>query len=497
MGDDLKQIRRLINQGEFKQAILVSQSLHDDDPLVLEVQAIAYSALGKDEEAYQYQSKALALAPHNTGLKKNLAVFAIKTHRHDVACQTLKDLYDPNAPDLGLLFNLVISAQKSGLDEETQKYCKTYLELDKSNLQIWRILVKSYVQGHQLEKALETYSSAQKHHKLAHQDYFNIGLVARDLGLLDDAEQAFVTALLETPDHVDSHFEYAQCLLARGQMADGFQEFEWRLQKANAPKWSYFPPLHKHETSESKRLLVYTEQGAGDAIHFSRYLRILEKHNIDYHLLCHPAIVPLFKELGLPASSHTDSPPVCDRQCSLLSLPYLYDIYETPIAPSIPPTLSIDHSTTSEKLNVGICWTGSKAFANNALRSCGLEPISHLLEINGVNWVSLMPDTSDDIREKYNLSTPLNLNSNYLETAHIIKNLDLVITVDTSVAHLSGLLGKKTWIILHSSPDWRWTSINDQSTLYPSLTIYKQENYGQWESVIDRIKTNLIALTKK
>lgn len=496
MSFSIKQIRRLISQGAYREAIEACTNVEEKTAAHFDAQAVAYSALGDFENAFLLQEKAINCASDEKAFLNNLAIYAIKTNRHDVALKCWTALYVGTSPPLEIRFNMALAALKTNDRANAQQHLISYTKDETGNANAWRILADLYASQQALEEALECYDHIIRLNKANEDDYFKQGLIARDLNQLDRAQEAFTKTLHIVPNHIDAHFELAQILLAKGNSQHGFEEFEWRLKRKNAPRWAYFPSYQKGEDITGKKLLIYAEQGAGDTIHFSRYIPLLKKLDITPHLICQPSLVPLLNEYGIDATDHTELPPICDRQCALLSLPYLFDFlnFVPPLEP--PESLKPYKSRHVKEMRVGICWSGSQQFSNNHLRSCGFESLCPVFEISEIEWTSLIPGTSIDIAERFQINAPLQENNSYLDTARIINDLDIIITVDTSIAHLSGIMNKETWVLLHNSPDWRWAQSPEKKRLYPSHKLFRQKNYGQWDEIVAIVKEELEARVK-
>lgn len=498
MTETLQHIRRLITEQAYDEAIRLCKDTKN--PYILEAQAIAYSALSNFEKAYELQKKARELNKTNIALRNNLAIYAAQTNRHGEAYDHWIELFKDKEIPLEVRYNLAISAWKTNSLVNAHNHLKKYIDHKKNDPKALRLLASISIASQNLEKALSCYEKVKKIEPLHITDLYQIGLISRDINDLFIAKKSFKEILSIDPNHTESHFEYAQILLREQKYDAGFKELEWRLKRQNAPKWTYFPELEKGEDIRGKTLLVYAEQGAGDTLHFIRYLPLLKSHNIQHHLLCQPTLVSFLKALGFNAIDHTTPPPVCDRQAPLMSLPYRLN---TPLCPKqidIPKELLTTATASGLNLRVGLCWSGSNQFSNNHLRSCGLDHLQGILDAKKTEWTCLIPEISDQDQKKIPKNTimkfPLKPNSTYNETAKLIKNLDLIITVDTSVAHLAGTLKKETWLILHQPPDWRWFYDTNKSTLYPSIRIYRQKKHGKWSEVLAKLKDDLFQRSK-
>lgn len=313
-------------------------------------------------------------------------------------------------------------------------------------------------------------------------------------------------ALLRDPEQVDAHINLALACLTTGDYATGWKEFEWRLRKINVP----LPPVPKlpvHgmplETLRGATLLVHTEQGFGDTLQFVRYLPVLARLGVRIILSSPPSMTRLLASIeGIRQIAHGDILPVADYQTFLLSTPLLmYETLPEPISatPYLTPPADLaacwaERLPVKGFMKVGLAWAGREMKQSGYRRSLSIHDFHPLLRQPGVIFVSLQngPHAVDinllDGVEVLDCSSEIR---DFADTAAIIAGLDLVITIDTSVAHLAGALGKPVWVALLHSPDWRWGVEGEESVWYPSMRLFRQPVPGAWEPVIAEMATLL------
>jgi tetratricopeptide (TPR) repeat protein len=486
-------IRQLIDTGAYAQAIEACKRSDQSEPTILEALALAYGAQKRFEEAYHIQTKAYSLSDDNPSYLHNLAIYALQTGRHGEAYSAWETIYQDKEIPPQFRYNIALSAWKSNQYENAQKHLTLCLkEGSENDLKVLRLMVQACTANKDIECAITYYEKIAQITALDHNDLFLLSLMRRDFNRLDQAKEDLLKVLSLDPFHIEAHFEYAQMLLREQQYRLGFEEFEWRLKRSNAPKLSFFPEVQKGENLQNRTLLIYAEQGVGDTLHFLRYIALLRLKNVSYHLICHTSLVSLLIEFGINAQDHSQKLPLCDRQVPLMSLPHRLGLDHLPAQLDIPATFKKEKAPC-ERLKVGICWSGSSVFSNNHLRSCGLAVLKPLFHFKEIDWVCLMPSlsTSDQQDLPSEVKIPLDENNCYLDTALLVQELDLVITVDTSVAHLAGTLKKNVWLILHQPPDWRWFDDSSQSRLYPNIHIYRQNEYCEWGNVVSKITSDL------
>ena len=341
----------------------------------------------------------------------------------------------------------------------------------------------------------------------------NLGVVYRDSGDLARAEQYFRRVCSARPDDPAAHFNLAITLLRAGRLREGFHEYEWRWQVAQfAPQRRQFPqPLWRGEPLSSgsgidgsgssiggRRVLIYGEQGAGDAIQFVRYAPLVRNAGgkMTLEVLPHLERLMSWLEGGYPVVNALSAGVEFDVQCSLMSLPQRFgtelDSIPPPARFSIPAALRAKWAARlrTERMAVGVVWAANPTYLNNATRSVPPREFLPLTQLSGVQCWSLQvgPAAAETPGGMTNLAEEL---IDFAETAAVICELDLVITVDTAVAHLAGSLGKPVWLLLAYAPDWRWMLGREDTPWYPTMRLFRQKRPGEWGDVVERVLEEL------
>lgn len=331
---------------------------------------------------------------------------------------------------------------------------------------------------------------------------------------LDVAENYYRKAISLKPDFPEAHHNLGLLLLLTGHFQDGWREYEWRWKTPDVRKHlrAFSQSAWRGERIAGKRILVHAEQGFGDTIQFVRFIPLLAHQGSTVIVESPPPLFRLLSTMeGVDILLRRGEPiPVFDFHIPLLNLPGLMDTQCENIPASIPYLSSNEEErafwrkrlpTSGSELCVGIVWAGNAKHANDRLRSLPVRELTLLADIENVQWFSLQKSMPSSPVNTSNI--PLTLTDwttelrDYADTAALIDELDLVITVDTSVAHLAGALGKPVWIMLPYVPDWRWMLDQKTSPWYPTAVLYRQPQTGDWMSVLVEIKQDLIALSKK
>ena len=326
------------------------------------------------------------------------------------------------------------------------------------------------------------------------------------LGMIAQAETACRKAILLDPTFAAAHWNLALNLLLQGRYEEGWQEYEWRWRKPDftSPCRHTDMPLWDGSPLGGKTILLHAEQGFGDAIQFIRYAPLVAERGGTVVIECHPQLVRLFQSVvGVQSvvPFGTALPPF-SCQAPLLSLPGIFGTTLQNI-PSVHPYLRISGeqrlkwstlmSAYPMNIRIGVVWAGKKY--PDPLRSCRLAELGPLLSVQNVTFFSLqLGEEADQV-----ITTPFGMNlvdltgqiENFADTAALIDQLDLVISIDTAVAHLAGALGKQVYLMLPFAPDWRWLLERNDSPWYPKMRIFRQKRSGDWRDVITRVQAAL------
>lgn len=370
----------------------------------------------------------------------------------------------------------------------------------------------------------------------------NLGNALRMLGRIEEADAAFESALAQepgyanalknrgtlwvwageiqrglewyeqamriAPDDAELHRNLGIIFLLQGRYEEGWDQYRWRWRLPGMNRPALPVPIWEGQPIEGKSIFVYPEQGLGDAIQFARMIQMLDARGADVTLGCVPRLVPLLRSIRgvgriIPVGGQISR---VDYQASLVEV--ADRTWAGTGAVSGAPYLEIPDALVSywrrqlqtlTGKRIGICWQGNPSHHADPYRSVPLRTLRPLLDVEGVNWVSLQHGPGREQIAPMDLGTrlhqlPENLDQSggaFLDTAAVMQNLDLVITTDTSAGHLAGALGVPTWLLLGKVPDWRWGLSGETTPWYTAHRLWRQEKVGDWESVVDRMATEL------
>jgi tetratricopeptide (TPR) repeat protein len=328
----------------------------------------------------------------------------------------------------------------------------------------------------------------------------NLGVVYRDSGDLIRAEHYLRRACAARPNDPTAHFNLALTLLRAGRLREGFREYEWRwrVKQFAEQRREFSQPLWRGEPLNGRRILLHGEQGAGDTIQFVRYAPMVRSAGgeVIIEVLSHLERLLGWMDGAYRIVNALSAGVEFDVQCPLMSLPQRFgtelDSIPAPAHFSIPTAMQARWAERVQTglTNAGVVWAGNPKRYKDEVRSlpgCYLLPLTRL---TGVQWWSLQagPAVAQTPDGMVNLAEEL---TDFGETAAAISALDLVITVDTAVAHLAGSLSKPVWLLLPYTSDWRWMLGREDTPWYCSVKLFRQKRPGEWGEVIERVASAL------
>jgi hypothetical protein len=325
-----------------------------------------------------------------------------------------------------------------------------------------------------------------------------------------EAEHCYRTALAVDPSHAQTQFNLSYVLLRQGRMEEGWSRFEARDWPAYEVFAAHFAcPRWRGESLRGKSICICFDAGFGDTIQFARYLAVLRARGAaSVALICQPALKRLFASLAgldrLFAFDEVVPESEWDFWAPIMSLPFCLQTRLNSIPAALPylraereKVASWAERLTPARLRVGLCWQGNPRFENDRDRSLpSLASLAPLADIADISFVSLQKDSAEPARDLSLGSAILDAAPqlhDFSDTAAAIANLDLIISVDSAVAHLAGALAKPIWLLLpRYRTDWRWLSEREDSPWYPEvMRLFRQETAGDWTETISRVRAAL------
>ncbi|MBW8039423.1 MAG: tetratricopeptide repeat protein [Planctomycetes bacterium] len=475
-----------------------------------------YKALGKFEEAIEAYKKAISLRPDFAEAYSNMGFVLQLLGWFEASAEKCRRAVKLN-PSYAQAYNnlgLALQAQEQ-IAEAIENYTQA-LQIEPNYAQAYNNLGTALKSQGKFEDAIENYKHAIRLEPGFAETYNNLGRVLSAQGQIDKAIENYRCALKLKPDYAGAHWNLSYALLLRGRLIEGWEEFEWRREPSL--KFVTYPDCHQSQiwdgsTFAGKRLFVRSEQGLGDSIQFIRYLPMVKALG---GTVIFESPKPLFNILQdfdaidelVQACPEVNSDVEYDFYVPLMSLPGIFATTLETIPADLPylyaDPIKMEYwkdKFTEADFKVGIVWAGSPGYDNDHNRSCALKHFTALAKIEGVKLYSLQKGNAaaqlDELPPNITIHNFAEQLDDFTDTAAVIENLDLVISVDTAVAHLAGAMGKPVFVLLPFVPEWRWLLNRDDSPWYPTMRLFRQEKWGDWDGVFARAAEQLRILTEK
>ena len=471
--------------------------------------AVACHRAREWNQAIGYYEKALALAPDLAAGYQNMGLACYQAGDLNKAAQCYQRFLRLRPDSIDILTSLGAIYAQTGHPTEAQTCYRKALDLDPSNQSVHFNLGNLYLKTGELKSAAAHYRLVLHKNPEHTKALCNLGRAHHRMGDLAESLRLYDRALRLDADQPMVHVNRGVALLLKGQWPQGWREYEWRL-KCKTPQ-----PVYPHRLSggrwggepfSGKTILVHGEQGFGDAIQFVRYLPMVKACGGRVVLETHAALLRLFRKLdGVDqlielSAEHPPQVPY-DLHVPLCSLAGLFNV--TPFnQPATPQYLCAEEEKMtrwrsrlpSSGYNVGITWAGSDTYPE---RSCTLKDFTRLGHLQGINWIGLQKGpAAAQLNQTHGTKGFLWANwgeefEDFSDTAAAIANLDLVLSIDTAVAHLAGAMAKPVWLLLPKVPDWRWLLQRTDTPWYPGMRLFRQEQSRHWRSTMQNIESAL------
>ena len=476
--------------------------------------ASALNDLKRHDEAIASCQKALALKPDFAEAHNNLgyALNALKRHGEAIAsCRSALAF----KPDFAVAYSNLGSALDAVKRHEEaiasfQKALGIQPDLAEAHGNLG--LALSALDRH--EEAIPYYRKALAFKPDLVEAHNNLGNALDALNRHAEAMASYRRALAVDPDNVGAHQNLSLALLASGDLERGWKEYEWRwATKDNSRMGDFVQPLWRGAEDPSGRtILLHSEQGFGDTLQFVRYAPLLAARGARVVLQVQPPLMALMEGLtGVDVIvAQGDALPAFDFHCPLLNLPLAFGTTlqsipaQTPYLHATADRIAKWQALLGERAGprIGLAWSGNRNQKNDHNRSIALARLLPLLSVPGVRFVSLQKDLrageAEVLGDRSAIAHIGDQLDDFADTAAVVSLLDLVISVDSAVAHLAGALRQPLWVLLPFAAGWRWLLDREDSPWYPGARLFRQPHTGDWDSVIARVREELrrrLALT--
>jgi len=498
-----------LTRGEFQPAVGCYQrlvELRPDSARAHYCLGVAQEMLGRLQAAKDSYQRAIALKPDATEFHCGLARGLYKSGDHQAAVESFERALalDPNRYEIHNGLGLALT--DLGRYEAAAEVLRKGLALQPECAQLSASL------GYLLDSKGDLISAADAYRRAISLDpklaaaHRELGLVLFGLGDLAEAKVCFERVRALDPESAEATFYLATIHLLEGHLALGWSEYEsrWRTGAGLRMRRTFPQPQWKGEPLEGARILIYAEQGLGDTLQFVRYVPLIAARGGQVILEVQPRLKRLFSgiEGACQVLSRGESLPDFTWQYPMVSLPLAFATEMGTIpakTPYIYPNPALSETwrqrLQGDTLRIGLAWAGSPGHGGDRWRSIPLAQIAPLTNLEGATFYSLqMGHAAEQVKQSQPPPRLVDLQDeqeDFADTAAIVANLDLVISVDTSVAHLAGALGKPVWILLHNAPDWRWFLEREDSPWYPSARLFRQSTHANWQDVLVCVQKEL------
>lgn len=495
-------------------------AVNPDDAATCNNLGLLLASQKRDAEAESLYRTALKLAPDDAKTHSNLGILLAREKRNAEAEQCYRQALRLNPASAEAYTNLGLLLESGKNMVEAEQCQRLALDLAPESAEIHSNMANLLARLERVDEAEQAYRQALSLQPESATALSNLGVLLANSYRDAEAEQCFRQALALTPGYQLARLNLAMLLLAQGKLEEGWHYHEARhhpdLPDPDAPLPVLPYKQWQGEAIQGKSLLVWPEQGHGDLIQFCRYLPLLKEQGAAHiTLVCRPTLADLMRTLdGVDAVISLDEANNLGREFDYWTLPMSLPLHCHTTLASIPariPYLRAPDARVASwssrlppsngKLRVGVVWRGNPMHANDAKRSLpGLSLLAPILATEGAQFLSLQVGSSAnelaDAGHLIDLSSGI---KDFADTAAILQQLDLLITVDTAAAHLAGALGKPCWVMLPAyRTDWRWMRERTDSPWYPgSMRLFRQRNNQDWSAVAAEVAAALSDLVSK
>ncbi|MEW6428700.1 MAG: tetratricopeptide repeat protein [Thermodesulfobacteriota bacterium] len=504
LGLSLQKLRRFCEAESAYRRALTLDGQHE---LTLFNLGVVQHAMGRPGDAVGSYRHCLQLAPAHA-----LALYNLGIALHEEGClpeavESFRKALALRPADVRILNNLGLACTDLGDYPEAEAVFRQALAIQPDLAEVHSNLGNVYQKTGREEEALQAYADALAHDPGFAKALYNQGCILLGRNQVREAEAKYRKAIELDPELVEAHWNMSHALLLQGKMEEGFREYRWRWRRRDADVIVLPIPEWRGESRPEATLLVLSEQGKGDTLQFVRYLSSVRKRVGRILLVCDGSLRALLARMAAvdEVLGTTEVEGACRRADCHVPLLNLPELMGTTLAaiPATVPYLPADPARIEEfrqlfapcrdRLKVGLVWRGNPDHRNDHNRSCPADTLAPLTALDGIALFSLQKNEPVDTALT-GLTDLAPLMDSFAATAALMAHLDLVISVDTAVAHLAGALGRPVWTLLPFAPDWRWMLERDDTPWYPTMRLFRQPAAGSWHEVIAAVTADLLSL---
>jgi Flp pilus assembly protein TadD len=511
----------LLNSGSYQQAQHVCQQLlaHDrDDVEALLFTGLAVGMQGDASAAALLLNRVGRARPQHAHPCSDLAGMLLAQGKSALVAPQYRACLSLTPDDLRLRYAYAAFLRDTGDAEQAVTQLAAVLQDHADSAEAHDAMGLALAETGRFAEAAEEFRLAIARDAAPAVFWANLGMMLKVEGQFDAALAAYGEGLARAPGDRQIRVNRAVARLHAGQFAEAWQDGDWVLAdpgRSGLPVQTLLPPLSRLPDLSGRAVLVVQEEGLGDTLQFLRYLPLLAQRGARVAVAVPPALTRLLRTVpGVADVPDGDAPvPRFDFHCSFNGLPRAFETTLETIPCDVPylaadPALIRDWAArlgASAAFRVGLCWAGQArpwltGFVGlDHRRSTGLATLAPLAAVPGVQFVSLQKGQPGEAARAagFDVLDVMDAVRDFADTAAIVANLDLVISVDTSVVHLAGAMGKPVFLLDRYDNCWRWLSGREDSPWYPTLRIFRQQRSGEWAPVIARVATALAAVASR
>ena len=497
------------NQGALGLAVGLYEDILTHNPqnvTALNLLGVLKGQMALPEQGVAWLEKALAVDPESGDANANMGLMLNDLGRHGQAIGYLMKAIEKHPDNPNYMLNLAFVLVSFERPEEAIEVANVVIDLHPQLRRAYHAKGNALLLNGHVSEALECYLIALAEHVGDQRIWSNLGLTYRWSRMFPEAVKCHDTAVTLDPESMDARWERALTLLSFGEFETGWKDYAHAKKERGltsrpglGSSWDGIADL------TNKTIFVYREQGLGDTLQFCRFMKYLPRNGVRVLFAPHAPLKWLMRTMGddFEICDFSDPDLRADYHVPLVSLPAYFHSQEpqseTPyLFPSQEHVLKWKIRLGSDGFRIGVCWQGSTGKADRG-RSFPVRHFEGLSRIPGVRLISL--HKGDGEGQLQSLPPGMNIETlggdfdsgadGFLDSAAVIRSLDLVITSDTAVAHLAGALAAPVWVALKSMPDWRWRLEGEDSPWYPTMRLFRQRTAGDWNGVFAQMEQAL------
>ncbi len=504
---------------DYKRAILAFSDCIKRDPKNFSAYnnlGIVYESIGDNNKAISAYKEAVRINPNFAKAINNIGVILYKQKKYEESIGIFKIALKVDPKYYELYSNIGACYNKLKKYDEAIEALNISIEKNPTNGGAYTNLGNVYNKLYEYKKAAKLHEKSIELEPNGSNAYSNVGTSYKYLGQVKKSIDSYKKAIEIDPNFVNAHFDLSTMYLAKGDYINGWEEYEWRFKKEEMiphivkNKDIFSKPMFSGtEDVKDKTILLHSEQGFGDSIQFIRFLpKFKEKFPCKIAVKCRDELKELFKSIEeIDILTHRNEPtPEFDYHLPIMSMPKLLNMKTNKDLPKQNPYLfalkdkELEVEKEKGKINIGICWSASITGESYDGKVFDLKYFEPILNSDKINVYTLQVGPENEDIKKLGFEDKIidvtNKLTDFSKTASLMKELDLVISSDTSVAHLAGALDVPIWIPLQKVPDWRWGNKGETTPWYPSAKLFRQKTSRVWDSVFQSIYDKLFTILK-